>query len=68
MDQNDELLTPAEAALLLKVSPKYLRISDCAKVLLPANRGTRSIVRYWKSEVLAWAEKWSARSTRRKAS
>lgn len=47
---------------MLGVSVSYLRASDCPKVLLPSN-GKRSLVRYRESELIAWAEKWTARST-----
>lgn len=59
---NDKLMRQKEAASLLGVSVSYLRGSDCPKVLLPS-RGKRSLVRYRESELLAWAEKWTARST-----
>lgn len=58
----DELLKQREAAGMLKVSVSYLRASDCPKVLLPS-RGKRKLVRYRRSDLLAWAEKWTARST-----
>lgn len=55
--QDDELITPKEAASMLKTSVGYLRNSDCPKVLLPT-QGSRAIVRYWKSEVRRWANQW----------
>lgn len=58
----DSLLTQKEAAGVLRVSVSYLRASDCPKVLLPS-RGKRALVRYRQSEIMAWAEKWTARST-----
>lgn len=59
---SEQLMTQREAADLLRVSVSYLRASDCPKVLLPSN-GKRALVRYRQSEVLAWLEKWTARST-----
>lgn len=52
----DALLTQREAADLLSVSPGYLRESSCPKLLLPGNgpRG-KPLVRYVRSDVLAWA-------------
>lgn len=58
----DAFLTQKEAAALLRVSVSYLRASDCPKVLLPS-RGKRSLVRYRESEMMAWTERWTARST-----
>lgn len=54
----DELLTQREAAALLRVSVAYLRASSCPKILLPG-RGDRGkpLVRYLRSDVLAWAIK-----------
>lgn len=60
---HDELLLQKEAAQLLKVSARYLRDSDCPKVLLPPTRGKRPLVRYRRAHVLAWAESWTARAT-----
>jgi hypothetical protein len=52
----DELLTQKEAAGVLKVSVAYLRTSSCPKLLLPGSgpRG-KPLVRYLRSDVLAWA-------------
>jgi hypothetical protein len=52
----DQLLTQGEAAELLRVSVSYLRASSCPKILLPG-RGDRGkpLVRYLRSDVLAWA-------------
>ena len=61
-ERADSLLTQREAADLLRVSVSYLRASDCPKVLLPSS-GKRPLVRYRESELFAWAEKWTARST-----
>jgi hypothetical protein len=61
---SDELLTQPRAAELLKVSVSYLRASDCPKVLLPSNgQKSRPIVRYRRSEVLAWCEHWTTRAS-----
>lgn len=57
--EQDELLKPPEAALVLRVSKSYLRASDCPKVLLPPNRGKRPLVRYRRSQILAWSEHYS---------
>jgi hypothetical protein len=56
---SDELLTQREAAALLRVGVSYLRASDCPKVLLPG-RGAKGmpLVRYLRSDVLAWATAW----------
>lgn len=57
-----EEMTQREAARLLRVSVSFLRASSCPKCLLPGNgpRG-RPLVRYLRSEVLAWG---SARALR----
>lgn len=49
------ILTQKEAAELLRVSVSFLRASSCPKHLLPGNglRG-KPLVRYVRSEVLAW--------------
>lgn len=54
----DELLTQRQAAGFLKVSISYLRASDCPKVLLPG-RGRRPLVRYRRSDLVAWAARWT---------
>jgi hypothetical protein len=59
----DELLTQKEAALVLRVSTRYLRNSDCPKVLLPPARGRRPLVRYRRADVMAWADAWSSRAS-----
>lgn len=59
----ERLMRQKQAAAMLDVSVSYLRASDCPKVLLPSSSGKRSLVRYRESELLAWAEKWTARST-----
>ena len=52
----DELLTQREAANLLKVSVSYLRASSCPKLLLPSSGSQgKPLVRYLRSDVLAWA-------------
>lgn len=59
----DALLTQDEAAALLHVSARYLRASDCPKVLLPPARGRRPLVRYDRAALLAWARSWEARAS-----
>jgi hypothetical protein len=60
----DDLLTQREAASLLRVGVSYLRASDCPKVLLPGNGAkARPLVRYRRSEVMAWAERWTVRAS-----
>lgn len=59
----DELLTQKEAAAMLRVGVSYLRASDCPKVLLPPARGRRPLVRYRRTDVLAWADGWATRAT-----
>lgn len=63
---DDGLLTPTQASELLKLSRDYLRSSDCPKILLPT-RGTRSVVRYNRRSILAWASQWEV-GVERKAS
>jgi hypothetical protein len=62
-------LTQREAARVLRVSVSFLRASSCPKHLLPGNgpRG-RPLVRYLRSEVLAWATARALTPARRKAS
>lgn len=59
----EKLMRQKDAAAMLGVSISYLRASDCPKVLLPPSRGKRPLVRYRESELMAWAEKWTVRST-----
>jgi hypothetical protein len=61
-----EFLTPKEAAKMLRVSPGYLRNSDCPKVLLPT-QGKRAIVRYDRIDLETWASKWKATPLKRSA-
>jgi hypothetical protein len=61
-EKQPTFLTAKEAAQMLRVSPAYLRNSDCPKLLLPTQRGKRAIVRYNRAELEAWAEKWTARA------
>ena len=52
----DGLLTIKAASEMLGVSTDYLRASSCPKYFLPSTgRGWKRIVRYVKSETLAWA-------------
>jgi hypothetical protein len=62
-------LTQREAARVLRVSVSFLRASSCPKHLLPGNgpRG-RPLVRYLRSEVLAWGTARALTPARRKAS
>lgn len=65
-DAPDALLRPKEAAVLTATSVGYLRNSDCPKVLLPSgDGGKKPLVRYRRSELLAWIELHSARATHR---
>lgn len=52
-----------EAAKLLRVSVSYLRKSDCPKTPLPPARGKRPLIRYLRTEVLAWAATHRRRAT-----
>lgn len=54
----DRLWTQPEAAQYLAVSVAYLRASTCPKVLLPAARGQKPLVRYCPADVLAWVRRW----------
>jgi hypothetical protein len=57
--EHDELLTQKEAAALLRVSVAYLRASACPKLLLPGGGAKQKpLVRYLRSDVLAWAAAW----------
>ena len=58
------LWTQFEAALYLGVSARYLRASDCPKILLPGTgpKG-KKLVRYDPADVKAWAD--HCRSLRR---
>lgn len=60
----DGLWTQREAAAYLRVSARYLRGSDCPKLLLPGTgpRG-KPLVRYAPEDVRAWAD--ARRTTRR---
>jgi hypothetical protein len=62
-------MTQREAARVLRVSVSFLRASSCPKHLLPGNgpRGS-ALVRYLRSEVLAWGATRALRPAPRKAS
>jgi hypothetical protein len=65
----EPLLTQREAAALLKVSERYLRASECPKVLLPGNGPKRKpIVRYRPSDIEKWSESRNTLILRRRAS
>jgi len=60
----EQLLKQKEAAGRLQVSVAWLRASECPKVLLPGNGPKRKpLVRYRMSEIEAWAERCTRRST-----
>lgn len=63
----ERLWTQREAATFLAVTPRYLRDSDCPKILLPGHgpKG-QPVVRYDPADVRAWARAWhtSSRSER----
>ena len=62
----DRLWTQLEAAYYLGVSARYLRDSDCPKVLLPGTgKKGQPLVRYEPAAVKSWAEAWRTRSFRR---
>lgn len=65
----ETLIKQKAAAALLGVSVAWLRASECPKVLLPGNgpKG-RPVVRYRLSDIEAWAEQRTARSTLKRAS
>jgi hypothetical protein len=51
----ERLVTQKQMAEAMKVSPSYLRASDCPKVLLPGNgKAKKSLVRYDPEEVAKW--------------
>jgi hypothetical protein len=52
------LWTQPEAAAYLNVSVAYLRASSCPKVLLPAVRGRKPLVRYSPEDVRSWIDRW----------
>lgn len=55
----DRLWTQKEAAAYLAVTTRYLRDSNCPKVLLPSNAAHGApLVRYDPAEVRAWARSW----------
>lgn len=60
----DDYMTVAEAAALLKVTPGYIRDSDCPKVKLPGNgpKG-KAIIRIRRAAFNAWVEGHEARAT-----
>ena len=58
----DRLWNQREAAHYLGVSARYLRDSDCPKVLLPGNgKKGQSLVRYDPADVREWAQRWNTR-------
>lgn len=62
----DRLWTQKEAARFLCVSARYLRDSDCPKVLLPGNgKAGQPLVRYDPTDVKAWAERWNTKNVNR---
>lgn len=62
----ERLWTQHEAATYLGVSERYLRASDCPKLLLPGTGPKRKpLVRYAPVDVRAWADGY--RVTRRYA-
>ena len=62
----DRLWTQNEAAYYLGVSARYLRDSDCPKVLLPGTgKKGQPLVRYEPAAVKSWAEAWRTRTFRR---
>ena len=58
---DSRLWTQLEAAFYLGVSPRYLRASDCPKLLLPGTgpKG-KKLVRYDPADVKAWADRYRA--------
>lgn len=59
------LWTQKEAADAMSLSERYLRDSDCPKVLLPSTKqGGRPMLRYDPEECRAW---WQACSTNRES-
>jgi hypothetical protein len=62
----DRLWSQREAAYYLGVSARYLRDSDCPKVLLPGNgKAGHPIVRYDPADVKAWASRWNTKNVNR---
>jgi hypothetical protein len=63
----DRCWTQKEAALFLSVSTRYLRDSDCPKLLLPGNgKAGQPIVRYDPADVKAWTERWNTKHINRR--
>lgn len=55
----ERLWTQQEAAAFLSVTPRYLRESNCPKILLPGNgKKGQPVVRYDPADVRAWARAW----------
>ena len=49
------LMTPREAARMLRVSAEFLRASSCPKILMRSNgRTPKAVVRYQHAEVVKW--------------
>jgi hypothetical protein len=56
------LWTLKEAAEAARVSPSYLRLSDCHRVYLPSTRpGGRPLLRFRPDDVRAWADAHSTK-------
>ena len=59
---SDRLWNQREAAYYLGVSARYLRESDCPKVLLPGNgKAGQPIVRYDPADVKTWVARWNTK-------
>ena len=62
----DRLWTQLEAAYYLGVSVRYLRQSNCTKLLLPGTGAKQQpLLRYEPQTVKAWAAAWRSGSLRR---
>jgi hypothetical protein len=63
---DDRLWTQREAAYYLGVSVRYLRQSNCPKLLLPGTGAKQQpLLRYEPQTVKAWAAAWRSGSLRR---
>ncbi|HKW09486.1 MAG TPA: hypothetical protein VJO33_03850, partial [Gemmatimonadaceae bacterium] len=57
----ERLWTQKEAAAFLHVTTRYLRDSNCPKLLLPGNgKAGQPVVRYDPAVVREWANTWGA--------